>query len=208
MRPDQKEAIRPNPGRQKSLATVHDDDASYTDDSKQTVTFSQAQNNQITQPRLQPSRLQLPTESADSGQIFDPPLHHTFQAPYTGAPPIQPFTQKPKQTSIPALPATTSGPALLDPATSSPQGFDSHLHLNESTSRQQPETVSPPVSADHTANRSHLLDHDYTFSRPRQLTDHDYFMSVLAPEQPQQQSQGRPARSKKLPTRLQDYDLS
>ena len=222
MRPGSIEAQRPPLGRPTGSNHASDrvDDQSHTDENKQNNLYAQLQNESVTQPFISNDRNQRRAEIAGFGgqnqNTEYPSLHHALQSQYTGPPPYQPFTQQ--QNSSPALPAN-SGPTLQGPATSSPQGYGSHLCPNEPPS-------SPTGSAelaDHfsTSIPAELADHDYTSTRPPPITDHNYFMSVPLPDTdprvrpppgftypPQHVPDGRPKRNVKIPQKLHDYDLS
>ena len=109
----------------------------------------------------------------------------------------QPPSSDGKQISSPALPAT-SVPTIPGPATSSPQGYGSHLRLNEPNSTP-----------------AELADHDYAATpKPGPLTDHNYFMTVPLPESapptstPPGFNTGRTVRNRTLPARYHDYELN
>ena len=223
LRPDAQLKLAPKRGRPCQNKTTSTDRLHAT-----------IEDNLITQPRSQDDRATFENSAAGAefGSI-DTPLPSST----TGPPPV-PFSkpkQSPsingKQTSKPALPAN-SGPALPEPATSSQQGFGSHLRNNEPPSWQPPETsaatstptFSPSRPAEPTSSPSYsaeIADHDYIQRPPRPLTDHNYFMSVPLPDPdprvnpppgfaypPQHAEQGRPQRKRSLPTRFSDYDLS
>ena len=158
--------------------------------------------------------MQTTHHSADVGSHIDPPLHYTFQAPYTGAPPQQPFPNQNKPSPVP-----TNDRSFLTTEPFRPEPEDDDPRKGQTTLGSNFTPTAPPASPGPAGYQStqrqnqdySLIDHDYiSTGRPPPLTDHNYFMSVPVPD-PQvnyNQSQGRPARSKKLPTRLQDYDLS
>ena len=168
---------------------------------------------EVTQPRTQAGAADLvkAAESAAAAEnYYSPsPSPDPWNSQHTGPPPV-PFTNQNKS------PPTNVGnswqlpdQALRDPALPDQTLRDPAESGQRLASHQNEARVVPPATGP-----NHLLDHDYTSSRPQPLSDHNYYRSLPSPTYqpnigpPPGFSQGRPKRVSKQPSRFQDYDMS
>ena len=226
MRPEAAAEERPQIGRRRKFpATASDGVASTTDESQQTSVYAQLQNqNKITQPRYQSDRFELlAPSSAEPAELGGqqqkqtaPPNGEYYETSLPEPDPVatssssEGYASHPYPNEARVVPPRkgTNGTAQPSiPVDETPAATAGHAFSSPALPPQQFSGPALPPQAGH-----HLQDHDYTSHRPPSLTDHNYFMTVPLPETvtppPGFSRSGRPIRTRNLPVRLNDYDLS